>query len=390
MTIAVRVGLALVLMLTGLLDLVNSFAAPAAPAALVCSLLLAALALTLVHRRDRLPTGRLGLLTAACALLSLTGTLALRRAAPQAGVWGLFETVSLLVLLGVLARRADGPVANAGLLLVALAVVATPQRLSGPDAFTYSLLGALAAACVLAVGSLRRADDHRAADALRRVVADERRDIARDLHDDIAHHVTGIIVTAQAAAYAPDPCAQRTAFQAIEAAGIDALQAMRSLVGVLREPADGYWAPRDQPASAALWPADLTDLVDRFSRTSGLAAALSVTGPPVTGAHRHAVRRVVQEALTNTARHATGATRVDVHVEHHPSRLHLLVTDDGHGSARTGHTTPGRTGRYGLLGIGERAAALGGTATAGPHATGGWQVEVTLLAPAQAARDLPT
>jgi len=386
-TVAARSGLALVLTLAGLLDLL-AVSSPAAQAAAACSLLLGAFALALVHRRNRLPARRLGQLTAACALLSLTGTLALRLTAPATptGTWGLFETTSLLVLLGVLARRAAGRTEAWCLLLAALAVVSAPQRLSGPDAVTFSLLVALAAAFVVAVGLLRRADDHRAADALRQVVADERRDIARDLHDDIAHHVTGMIVTAQAAAYAPNPdsSAQQAAFRAIERAGIDALQAMRGLVGVLREPADGYSAMRDQPASAALWPADLTEIVDRFSSTSGLTATLSITGAPVTGAQRHATRRVVQEALTNTFRHATDATCVAVHIEHEPSQLHIRVTDDGQVSARTGHTAPGRTGGYGLLGVHERAVALGGSAAAGPRAAGGWQVEVTLPKPAPA------
>lgn len=259
-TVAARSGLALVLTLTGLLDLL-SVSSPAARAAVAGSLLLGAFALALVHRRNRLPACRLGTLTALCALLSLTGTLALRLNAPATtltGTWGLFETTSLLVLLGVHARRAAGRAEAGCLLLAALAVVSAPQRLAGPDAVTFSLLGALAATFVVAVGLLRRADDHRAADALRQVVADERRDIAQDLHDDIAHHVTGMIVTAQAAAYAPDPnpSAQQAAFRAIEGAGIDALQAMRGLVGVLREPAaGGYSPPRDQPSTGSAAPA---------------------------------------------------------------------------------------------------------------------------------------
>lgn len=372
----VALGIAGLLVLVAVLDVVSVGGTTAGPG-LALSFTLAAATTVAILARRRLAPAQLQHLGLALAAGSLGLTAVMRARTDDADpTWGLLEATVLALLLGVLTRRWARPWHSLSLLALAAAIITGPWRTTGNDAAVFSLLCALAVAAVLAVGLLRRADDLRAADALLQVRNDERRDIARDLHDDIAHHVTGIIVAAQAAALAVDhrPELVRQALADIERTGVDALESMRFLVSTLREPAEDEAAP----LQAACWPADLQELVDRFAATTGLASTLTLPPGRVPTAHRQATLRVVQEALTNVRRHARGATRVDVVVTLEGGGLRVSVRDDGHPSTGDwpGLIAPG--GGFGLVGLRERAAALGGRVHAGHREPRGWELDVTL------------
>lgn len=196
----------------------------------------------------------------------------------------------------------------------------------------------------------------------------EREQLARDLHDTVAHHVSAIAIRAQAgiavAATHPD-----AALEALEIIGTEAsrtLAEMRAMVGVLR---------RDQRAELAPTPS-LAD-VGRLARHTddaphvevSVASGLDHISPVVATA----VFRIAQEAVTNAQRHARDLTRITVSVGGDHDRVRLRVTDDG---------TPVDVGRvgdgYGIRGMVERAQLLDGTCSAGPADGRGWIVEADL------------
>ncbi|GAB1821642.1 sensor histidine kinase [Herbidospora sp. RD11066] len=190
----------------------------------------------------------------------------------------------------------------------------------------------------------------------------ERERLARDLHDTVAHHVSAMAIRAQAGlARAPkDPDAAVEALKVIEAEASRALAEMRTMVRVLRQPADL------DPARGV---ADLAEL----QKGAGVPVSLEIHGDvaaiaPSTGA---AIFRLAQESVTNARRHARHATRIHVLVAADGDAIRLRVTDDGEA------TPPGATG-YGLLGMAERATLLGGTCEAGPGPGRGWTVTAVL------------
>ncbi|MFD5072200.1 sensor histidine kinase [Streptomyces sp. NPDC058369] len=201
--------------------------------------------------------------------------------------------------------------------------------------------------------------------------ARERARIAREMHDILSHAVSLMIVQAEAGPVAVRTAPERAeaAFDAISETGRDAMVQLRRMLGVLRESERGPGAPRSPQPSLAGLPA----LVERV-RSSGLAVTHTVTGPerPLPRDTDSAVYRIVQEALTNTVRHAA-ATEAAVLLAYGASSLTVSVTDDGGGAE-----TDTRSG-HGLIGIRERAAAHGGSARTGPGPDGrGFRVDVTL------------
>ena len=221
-------------------------------------------------------------------------------------------------------------------------------------------------AAALGVGVWLRFVDARhqlAVDAARR---DERLELARELHDVVAHHVAGIVVQAQAARLvaARRPETLEPTLAGIESAGTDALGAMRRVVGLLRDAGDRRRAAASRTARKS-WPA-----WSAGSPTHGPAVQLRLpddgqaSWPPEVAS---TVYRVVQEALTNVVLHAPEAAEVTVIVENGPSGVTVEVVDDG----PAGPAAPSwfaRGGGYGLVGMRERVEALGGTAArrAGP------------------------
>lgn len=254
---------------------------------------------------------------------------------------------------------------------VALALLATPARL--PSRFLEDLpggataLAALVVCAAVAAGLLLRsgdADRRAAQEAVRR---EERVRLAHDLHDDVAHHVTGVVVAAQAGAQVAvgDPERARLLFERIETTGQDGLTAIGRAVRLLRAAGHVGGAPPTLD--------DVRDLVDRFSRTD-LPATLHVasgTGAPdCSGAGWTLVARVVQEGLTNVRKHA-GATTADVTLDGTPEGLTVSVRDDGGRTRRRPRSRFPSSG-VGLTGLSEQVRALGGDLTYGAGDTGGW------------------
>ena len=199
-------------------------------------------------------------------------------------------------------------------------------------------------------------------EALARVaVAEERERIARELHDIIAHSVSLMVVQsdgADAAIEQQDIGEARTAVAAIGRTGRAALTDLRLLLGVLRSDR-GIAEP--QPGIG-----QLQDLIESVP----LPVRLRVDGEPrdLPQGLALAVFRIVQEALTNTVKHAGPEASADVRLRYSGGAMEVEVADDGRGL-----TAPGRSG-HGLIGMRERAAMFGGTFTAGPGATGGFRV----------------
>jgi signal transduction histidine kinase len=208
----------------------------------------------------------------------------------------------------------------------------------------------------------------RAAEAEAAVVA-ERNRIARELHDVVAHHVSMIVVQAEAGPVAleRDPEAAAAAFDTISAVGKQALAEMRRLLGVLKTGDDASLAP--QPGVA-----QLADLVEGV-RAAGLDVELDVSGVPrpVPSAVDLSAYRVVQESLTNCLRHA-GPARVTVQARYDDAALRLDVDDDGLG----GVGWNAHVGGHGLVAMRERVSLVGGTLEVGPRPGGGWAVRAVL------------
>jgi signal transduction histidine kinase len=208
----------------------------------------------------------------------------------------------------------------------------------------------------------------------RRAVASERARIARELHDVVAHHVSMMVVQAEAGPLAVerDPARAAGAFAAIAATGRQALVEMRRLLGVLR--GDG------QAPSLAPQPGldQVPSLVEQVAR-AGLEVELVVEGEkaPLPAGVELSAYRIVQEALTNAVRHA-GPGRARVLVRYGERDLELTVRDEGGGGgAAPAGGPPSRSGQ-GLVGMRERVSLFGGELHAGPGPDGGFTVAARL------------
>ncbi|MFI5915315.1 sensor histidine kinase [Dactylosporangium sp. NPDC051541] len=213
-----------------------------------------------------------------------------------------------------------------------------------------------------------------------KAVAEERRRIARELHDVVAHHVSvmGVLATGSRRMLGRDPAAADEALATIEETGRTALREMRRLLSVLRtatEPA-GELAP--QPGLGGI-----EGLVEQI-REAGLPASLHVDGEPgiVDPGVSLTLYRIVQEALTNALKHA-GAATVEVRLTFTPSDVTVEICDTGRGpqlgTAAVGH---------GLLGMRERVMLYGGTLRTGPRPGGGYRVHARIPIELPAERQL--
>jgi signal transduction histidine kinase len=241
------------------------------------------------------------------------------------------------------------------------------------------LLAAVVPAVALAGTLLRmRRDDrnNRAAQAaiagtlVEHTARGERARIARELHDVVAHYISMVAVQAESARLTipgmPPAGAQR--LSAIGDTARSALTEMRRLLGVLRDDAD-IAERRPQPGLA-----QLNELLDEARDTTGAGTRLILHGSPVTldPGIELAAYRIVQEALTNSRRHAPGAA-VDVELHYADDVLRVAIRDNGSGSSNGAGA-----GGHGLLGMRERAASVGGRLRAGPASTGGFLIEARL------------
>jgi signal transduction histidine kinase len=216
--------------------------------------------------------------------------------------------------------------------------------------------------------------------------AAERARIAREIHDVVAHNVSVMVVQADGAAFALDASPQRAreALGAISATGRRALAEMRSLLGVLRDPA-GHGV--DLAAGPKLAPQpgidELGELLGQ-ARAAGLPVSFTVCGVPrpVPEGEALAVYRVVQESLTNVRKHAGPGVTAAVSLEYAEEGLVIRVTDDGRGAVISGSAVPGSAGLdgdgHGLAGMRERIELYRGSVRTGPRPGGGYEVVARL------------
>lgn len=222
----------------------------------------------------------------------------------------------------------------------------------------------------------------------RAAVAEERTRIARELHDVVAHGMAVMIVQADGARYTldRDPAAARAALQVVADTGRQALEEMRRLVGVLREPdsapADPAAGPPVEPARRRPALAELPELLDRF-RAAGLTVTWTVTGAPapLPPGVELTVYRLVQEALTNALKHAGVGAAVALRLAYTGDAVLVRAVDDGRGRPPA---RPAPAGGHGLVGMRERVGVYGGSLVAGPVTGGGWQVDARLPLPSTA------
>jgi len=204
----------------------------------------------------------------------------------------------------------------------------------------------------------------------RRAAAEEQARIAREVHDVIAHNLSVIIVQATAAdaVFASNPADARRAVRTIGGTARQALGELRRVLGVIRT---GEERSPDFPPQPTL--ARLETLLEQV-RTAGLAVDLHISGEPreLPPALELSAYRIVQEALTNTLRHAN-ATHAIATLRFDSDAVDVEVVDDGTPSA-----AGDRTGGRGLIGMRERAAAVGGDIEAGPAGAGGFRVAARL------------
>ena len=289
-------------------------------------------------------------------------------AAGAAGVtWeGLYVNGFMIVLIYALFRWGSGREAVVGAMfpLAAIAIGVTDGEPAG------DIVGGVL--LVLFVSALGAAFRYRSSERLRgrdQARLREREQLARELHDTVAHHVSAIAVQAQAGRTVADahPEAVLDALVVVEKEASRALTEMRTIVGALR---------RGEPTD--LGPQPGVAEIRQFARSNGNAPLVDVTLtgdldelPPSVDA---ALYRLAQESVTNALRHARHATRVHVVVTGDDDRVRLTVWDDGDARPAANGSSSG----FGLLGMAERTRLLGGTFEAGPNRDHGWTVVAEL------------
>lgn len=199
----------------------------------------------------------------------------------------------------------------------------------------------------------------------------QRRDIAREIHDLVGHTINVMVVHAGAGRRGldRDPDQARDALVTIEEVGRGALDELDGLLATLSQ------APGDRGPVQGL--EDVAGLVARVERAGPVATLDDRVSGPVPAAVGATAYRVVQEALTNTLKHADAAC-VDVVLARHDDILEVVVHDDGRGSPGSSATGPDERPDRGLVGMAERVAALGGTLDHGDDPGGGYRVAVTI------------
>ncbi|WDF43008.1 histidine kinase [Streptomyces sp. T12] len=298
----------------------------------------------------------------------------------KANVFGPGEAVILLCLLFIAVRQCPPRAAWWCGALDVGALLLLPVRSLGP--LDPAVLGFVVAGLVLiglfaGLAVYLRTMDYRRTLAVSETRRAERVAIAADLHDFVAHHVTGILVQTQMARMMAQPQPQDLdpVLAGIERAATEALASMRRTVGVLRD-TDEEAAERRPVGDLA----GIADLTDGFA--SPVQQVTLRRDPAVSDDLPHEVQaaafRVVQEALTNIRRHAADAAHIEVRLRDDTGRLEVSVADDGRGGTQLPAAAHG--GGFGLVGLKERVTALGGELHAGPRGGVGWEVRAVFPA----------
>jgi signal transduction histidine kinase len=333
------------------------------------------------------PVGGVGIAAAAGALVLLGrspaiatgGVLVLTLVYHLLGYPGLAPAVALFVTLYVLAAAGRGPRTLIGAAAAILAVSLIPLLPPSPTGLGWPVLGpAIGYVAVVALGEAARS--HRVAtearmDAVRREaeleargrLLEERVELAREVHDVLAHTVTVIAVQAAAAEDALDrrPAETRAALATMRVTAREALAELRGAVALLR---GGVEPVPESPGIAGL--ARLCEQAGSAGTAVTLTAPGATSAGALPGVVDRAVYRIVQEALTNTVRHAAAGS-ASVLIDLGRGEVRVEIVDDGVGAQCVveGH---------GLRGMRERAQALGGTLDAGPAPGRGFRVTARL------------
>ncbi|MER5418424.1 sensor histidine kinase [Streptosporangium roseum] len=294
-----------------------------------------------------------------------------------ASAWQFYiQLLLLFTLLSELSPRDPRAVAGVAVTVafVGTMMLASAEPSGAGDVAVAVVMTSIAGGAGVAVRRYRQLAVHaqeRAELLAREAVSEERTRIARELHDVVAHSVSVMVMQAGAARLMlrPDQVTERESLNVVEETGREVVEELRRMLGLLRTGPEGDGlAP--QPCLARL-----DDLVEQM-RAAGLDVTLNVEGEPVplpAGLDLSAYR-IVQEALTNTLRHA-GPTGVGVTIAYRPRVLSLEILDQGPRPGRTGH---GGGPGHGLIGMRERVTLFQGRLSTGPLPGGGYGVRVTL------------
>ncbi|MEC3981542.1 histidine kinase [Amycolatopsis sp. H20-H5] len=369
-----------------LYEFAEAFKAPRALPIVLCSL--GAALLSVLASRYPVPSA-LGLTALLFLSAMVTPALNLRYSYPLAVGVPATQVVATLATVIHLVRSVPGKRAWSCIggfsAVVALAVIVNAER-PGPRPLLdlaqlkyYAAIALLLLGIAVVIGLFLRSRDSERKQVVLSAVTDaqtsERMALARELHDVVAHHVTGIVVQAQAARLLGEknPLIALEAMGRIEDAGVEALAAMRRLVRSMRGDAAAGSSEFSEQATTDL-EADLRKLVDGSNHGVPTMVGLNLPEHLPQEVGRSALR-LVQESLTNVGKHAAGAEHAFVLAEVIGRELHLRVTDDG---KEADHHPVGGSGGYGLIGMRERVALLHGRLEAGRGRDGGWRVEVWL------------
>lgn len=278
---------------------------------------------------------------------------------------GLFTNIFILLLPYSLLRWASGREAFAGLGFVFISFATTIGI--GDPPLSEILGGNLVLLFPAALGASARYRDAAEKRMSEQVRLREREQLARELHDTVAHHISAIAIQAQAgkALAANHPRAPVEALEIIEDAASKTLSEMRRIVRAMREDGQPEFAP---VASIA----DIERLV--LDQSYPLAIDLSLVGDldGLGATLTSTLYRLTQESITNAVRHAHGAENLTVRIVGEAMQVRLTIQDDGNFVVKQGASG------LGIRGMAERATLLGGSLTAGPGQQYGWVVEATL------------
>jgi len=287
---------------------------------------------------------------------------------------GLGTNVYALLLIYSLFRWASGRHAVFG-----MAVVSIPLFMSASDPAADPttaqipagnvVLGGLVLLVAATIGASVRYQDTARSRGLEEMKLHEREQLARELHDTVAHHVSAIAVRAQAGRVVgpTDPSAALDALAVIEEEASRTLAEMRAMVGALRLGDAADLAPQRGVA-------DLVRLASVPAERPRVHIELSGDLDGLRPSVDAALYRLAQESITNALRHARHATRVSVRVCGDDDCVRVEVSDDGDPASFDPRSATG----FGLIGMAERAKLLGGTLEAGPAAPRGWTVQAVL------------
>ena len=278
----------------------------------------------------------------------------------------LVNPLTLLVLTHVLVRWAPGRHIAIGLAFAALCWMIV-WRIPSDDFAGIAVKSIVISLPVVSGAAIRHLAELRHARALESRFR-ERHQIARELHDTLAHRMTAIAIQAQAgrAMAASNPGAVLDTLATIEETASSSLHDMRQIIGVLRN--------SDASIESHHTVSDIERIANSDSNETQVSVLLDGDLDGLGASVEAGLFRVAQESITNARRYARHATRISVHIEGSADAVHLTVTDDGDPVRPRAHVGSG----YGIIGMTERVSLLGGQLRAGCGPSGRWVVDALI------------